>query len=594
MVSEQAYFDIRSKIIFLTAGVLIPLILFGWAYQSGKQFLSQEIPLVDSIMQLRVDLTAAHSLIHEYAEGHQTIVVADVIALIDKIQADALAIHQGYVQMGDISSVISNADVLQAENDEMKQAVEQLAAHLFEYREKLAQLVENDVVHDDFFKSAEWAAGELDHEIHKQFSRSLDNHPTLFAALFTVWLLMLLLMVNLLRKSRIAHARVFEKSMKLAQALEHSGSSIIITDTNAIIEYVNPAFCLMTGYERSEVIGRKTSILNSGNQGPLFYQQLWKAISGGKVWHRELVNRNKDGSTCPVVMSIAPIMNQHNQITHYIASQEDMSEYDALEEKLYKSQKLETAGILAGGIAHDFNNALTAIKGNASMLECKPDDQGEVLRRASLINQVCDVAAKHISQLLKFVRNEDLEMSLINLDHCMGAACEIASMGSLGNVQFTTELSGQQLYVNWNDVQAQQIMINLINNAVHAVQEVESPWVKVCVSRYEASADFSAKHAQLEGEQFACVSVKDNGYGIPEDKREEIFEVFFTTKIVGEGTGLGLSMAHSAITKVGGVIEVASRVGEGTEFRIYLPLARALISQKSFSSYSSPSVDSLR
>ncbi len=571
MVAHDAYFDIRSKLIFFTAGILVPIVLFGWAYQSGKQFISQEIPLVDSIMQLRVDITATHSLLHEYVEGHQIIEKSDVTELIEKVQADAQAIHQGYVQMGDISGIVSRAQYLQAESDEMKHAVEQLTAYLLENRDELAQLVEDDVVHDGYFKSAEWAAAELDYAIHSQFSRSLEKQPTLFAALFTVWILMLLLMINLLRKSRVAHAIEFDRNMKLAQALEHSGSSIIITNTSAVIEYVNAAFCTLTGYERSEVIGKKTSILNSGRQSSMFYQKLWQEIGSGKVWHRELVNRRKDGSNCPVLMSIAPILNQYNQITHYIASQEDMSEFEALEEKLYKSQKLETAGILAGGIAHDFNNALTAIKGNAMLLERKPEDREAVLKRASVINQVCDVAAKHIHQLLKFVRDERLEMAPISLNECMNTACEMASMGSLEGVSITTEFPEHDLSVCWNEVQAQQIMINLINNSVHAVQNVESPWVKVTVLHFTTTADFIKRHEEMNDSHYACISVKDNGYGIPEDKLQKIFEVFFTTKVVGEGTGLGLSMAHGAITKVGGVIEVASQQGKGTEFRIYLP-----------------------
>jgi len=572
VVNQDAYFDIRSKLIFITAGILVPIVLFGWAYQSGKQFISQEIPLVDSIMQLRVDITATHSLLHEYVEGHQVIEESNVTDLIEKIQADALAIHQGYVQMGDISGTASHIQHFPAESDEVKHAVEKLTAYLLEYRDKLAQLVEDDVIHDEYFKSAEWAAAELDHEIHKQFSDSLDQQPTLFAALFVIWVLMLLLMINLLRKSRVAHAIEFERNMKLAQALEHSGSSIIITDTSAVIEYVNAAFCALTGYERSEVIGKKTSILNSGKQGSMFYQKLWKEIGSGKVWHRELVNRKKDGSNCPVVMSIAPILNQQEQITHYIASQQDMSEFEALEEKLYKSQKLETAGILAGGIAHDFNNALTAIKGNAMLLERKPEDREAVLKRASVINQVCDVAAKHIHQLLKFVRNERLEMAPISLNACMNTACEMASMGCLDKVSITTELPEHDLNVCWNEVQAQQIMINLINNSVHAVQDVESPWVKITVFHFTTTEDFIKRHEEMNDSHYACISVKDNGYGIPEDKLQKIFEVFFTTKVVGEGTGLGLSMAHGAISKVGGVIEVASQPGKGTEFRIYLPI----------------------
>jgi len=572
MVTDDGYFDIRSKAIFLCAGVLVPLVLFSWAYQSGNRFLSQEIPLVDSIMQLRVDIIQTHGLIHEFAEGHQTIDEKEISRLVNKIRADAVAIDQGYVQMDGIISSESMNSHHHDESREMKQTVEQLTDHLLAYEHKLIQLVDDDVIHDDYFKAAEWAAYELDYEIHKQFSKSLDEQPTLFAALFIVWILMLLLMISFLKKSRIAHAEQFHRNMKLAQALEHSGSAIIITDTDAVIEYVNAAFCKLSGYESLEVIGKNTSILNSGNQPASFYQHLWQVIGSGKVWHRELLNRRKDGSTCPVVMSIAPIFNQQNRITHYIASQEDMSEFEALEEKLYKAKKLETAGILAGGIAHDFNNALTAIKANAMMLERKPDQQDVVVKRASAINQVCDVAAKHISQLLKFVRNEELEMREISLNVCMTTACEMAAMGCMEKNIISVALPDADLHVNWNDVQAQQIMINLINNSLHAVQAVETPFVQITVSRFATTSEFTASHAQMHDANYALISVKDNGYGIPEDQLENIFEVFFTTKVVGEGTGLGLSMAYGTIAKIGGVIEVESKQGQGTEFRIYIPL----------------------
>jgi len=575
MLDSEAYFDIRSKIIFLSAGVLVPLMLFAWAYQSGNRFLSQEIPLVDSIMQLRVDITRTHSQIHEYVEGHQAIEKESVIALINKIKVDANSIHQGYVQMGDISGTVSRASYLQIENDEVKLTVDQLTSYLLGYHDRLEALVEQDEIHDDYFKEAEWAAAEFDHEIHKQFSASLDQQPTLFGVIFAVWLLTLLLMMNLLRIGRIAHAVEFERSMKLAQALEHAGSAIMITDARASIEYVNAAFSSLTGYETAEVVGKKTSMLNSGSQDDAYYQRLWQVIADGGVWRGELWNRKKDGSICPVVMSISPIINRHKQVTHYIASQEDMSQFVAMEERLHMSQKLETAGMLAGGIAHDFNNALAAVKANAHMLKSKPTDAESVIRRASAIDEVCDLAAKHIRQLLSFVRKEKLEMGVISLNACMESACEMASLGISIPVSVDCSISEKPLYVRWNDAQAQQIMINLINNAVHAVAEVTDPGVHVSVSLFTTTPEFRAKFTNMTDRQYASISVKDNGYGIAEDQLDKVFEVFYTTKDAGVGTGLGLSMAYGAVNKIGGLIDVESRVGEGSEFNIYLPLCES-------------------
>jgi len=158
MASNDAYFDLKSKIVFLTAGVLIPIVLFTWAYQSGNRFLSQEIPLVDSIMQLRVDIIQSHSLIHEFAEGHQAIEESEILRLVSKIKADALAINQGYVQMGGIISSDSIHDHHDEESAEMRRAVDQLTDYLHKFEHKLVQMVDEDVLHDNYIKEAEWAA----------------------------------------------------------------------------------------------------------------------------------------------------------------------------------------------------------------------------------------------------------------------------------------------------------------------------------------------------------------------------------------------------------------------------------------------------
>lgn len=572
MSKESTSFEINSNYVFMIVGVLIPMTLFIWVYQSGKKFLSQEIPLVDTVMQLRVDVTKAHSLIHEYAEGHEKIEYAAIMHLIRQIRINSQMLYDGYVQMDGLSAEVGRPEQLQRARDEMKNSLDRLTDYLIEHQGQLIALVEDDIVHDRHFFTAERATEQFDHKIHSQFTESLNRQPLIFATIIILWLVTLALMFRLLSHSRRAHAIAFDHGMKLAQALEHSGSAIMITDTKAIIEYVNAAFCSMSGYEPEDVIGKRTSILGSGEQSSAFYQQLWQVIGSGDVWHGELRNRKKDGAIYPVLMSIAPIFSQSNKITHYIASQEDLSDMVAMEERLHMSQKLETAGILAGGIAHDFNNALAAIKANAQLLELKAEDRTGVVQRASVIKEVCEMAAKHIRQLLSFVRKEKLKMGRVELNDCINGACEMATMCSADKVSIRVELAEEAIYVQWNEIQAQQIMINLINNALHAVAGEAEPSVHVSVSRLLSNNAFLERHPNMAKANYASIVVSDNGYGIAKDQLEKIFEVFYTTKRAGEGTGLGLSMAHSAIKKAGGLIEVASREGEGTEFRIYLPL----------------------
>ena len=142
--------------------------------------------------------------------------------------------------------------------------------------------------------------------------------------------------------------------LKLQQAIENAGEAILITDTDAVIEYVNPAFSTVTGYSAEEVLGQTPAILNSGRQDDGFYQRFWKKISSGETWHGSLVDQRKDGSLYPALMSVAPIFDADGSITHYVSIQQDMSEHDELEAKFRQAQKMEALGTLVGGIAHDF------------------------------------------------------------------------------------------------------------------------------------------------------------------------------------------------------------------------------------------------
>jgi len=145
-----------------------------------------------------------------------------------------------------------------------------------------------------------------------------------------------------------------EQALKqLTRAIEHLGEAIIITDRNGLIEYVNPAFTDMSGYALDEVLGKSPNILSSGTQTTEFYRQLWQTIESGEVWEGRLINRKKNGSLYPVLMSVAPIIEQE-RITHFVAVQQDMDQQDQLEHQLRQAQKMEAIGTLVGGIAHDF------------------------------------------------------------------------------------------------------------------------------------------------------------------------------------------------------------------------------------------------
>jgi len=359
---------------------------------------------------------------------------------------------------------------------------------------------------------------------------------------------------------------------KLSQAVQQAGEAVMITDPNAIIEYVNPAFTEITGYPPEEVLGKTPSILKSSAQDPVFYKELWDAISAGKIWHGTLIDKRKDGSFYPSMMSVAPIQNENNKITHYVSLQQDMTEYKKMEGQFLQAQKMEAIGTLVGGIAHDFNNMLAAIQGNVYLSRLKLGDMPEVTEKLDNIELLGTRAADMVKQLLTFARKDRVRMSPFSLNSFIKEAYKLAKTAVPENIELACDPCQEDLMITGDATQLQQALMNLLNNARDAVSDVNRPKVSCQLRPFHASEEFKQTHPEIQGTQFAKLIIRDNGSGIPKDHLNKIFEPFFTTKGVGEGTGLGLSMVYGTVQSHGGYIEAESEQGSGTAFSIYLPL----------------------
>lgn len=163
--------------------------------------------------------------------------------------------------------------------------------------------------------------------------------------------------------------RAEAENTRLVTAIEQSAEAVVITNTQGVIEYVNPAFTRATGYSRDEVLGRNPRILKSGKHDAAFYERLWSTILKGQLWQGEVINQRKDGTFYTEQMSIAPVRGAKGEVTHFIATKQDITERKILEGQLQQAAKIEAVGRLAGGVAHDFNNLLTIINGYAELLQ---------------------------------------------------------------------------------------------------------------------------------------------------------------------------------------------------------------------------------
>jgi len=362
------------------------------------------------------------------------------------------------------------------------------------------------------------------------------------------------------------------KLRTLSQAIEQAGESVIITDTRGLIEYVNPSFTAMTGYSSEEVLGKTPRVLKSGLQTDVYYEELWATISSGAVFSNTITDKRKDGSHYPAIMSVAPIFDENKCITNYVGLQQDMTEYKLLESQFRQSQKMEALGTLVGGIAHDFNNMLAGITGNLYLAKQFSMDNPYVLQKLGNVESLSYRAAEMIKQLLTFARKDVVNMKQLPITSFIKETLKLLQSSVPENITFTHHICADALSINADATQIHQMLLNLVINAVDALEKTEKPRITISLEAVHIDAEHIKKHADFITGEYAHLSVQDNGCGIPESMTDLLFEPFFTTKEIGKGTGLGLAMVFGAVKNHHGFIEAESVENESSTFHIYFPL----------------------
>jgi len=363
-----------------------------------------------------------------------------------------------------------------------------------------------------------------------------------------------------------------EKTQLLAKAVEAAGDSVIITDRNGTIEFVNAAFTRITGYTADEAIGNNPSMLKSGEQDRQFYDRMWDCISQGKVWQSQLVDRRKNGDFFPAELTISPVQNSAGDITHYVGIKKDLTDRQELEEKFYQAQKMEAIGTLVGGIAHDFNNMLAGMTGNLYLAKKQLRDMPAIVQKLDNVEHLSMRAADMIQQLLTFARKDTVHIKPVILNPFVKETLKLLRRTVPENIAMHVSVCDDTLRVKGDATLLHQVLMNLINNARDALASVDHPAISVTLDAFHADADFVRQRPCFKAGYYAHLSVQDNGCGMRKKYLKHVFEPFFTTKEQGKGTGLGLAMVYGAVKTHQGVIEADSRIGEGSVFHVYLPL----------------------
>ena len=187
--------------------------------------------------------------------------------------------------------------------------------------------------------------------------------------------------------------RAEEEQARLSGAVEQAAESIVITDPEGTIVYVNPAFERVTGYTRDEAIGQNPRILKSGRQDEAFYRRMWDTLARGGVWSGRFVNRRKDGTLFEEDATIGPVRDASGRLVNYVAVKRDVSAEALLQQQLLQSQKMEAVGRLAGGVAHDFNNLLGVIIGYGEIVRRRLPAEGPLAEKLTQILKAAERAA---------------------------------------------------------------------------------------------------------------------------------------------------------------------------------------------------------
>lgn len=366
----------------------------------------------------------------------------------------------------------------------------------------------------------------------------------------------------------------FQKNI-FVQGIENSEIACAIIDLETKhynFNYASPSFCKMTGYSFDKLSKSNMSIFS----GPETSMDVLDKIDYAIIHHKELELRTQtyrsDGSSFWNNVTLKPIFISGNFSNNFIIIFNDLSEEIQLQKKEISRQRNESLGSLAGSVAHEINNLLMPMTMAKDILEDELKEDCDEFAREQLdtIVEYANTAKEIVQGILTFSRKETSDIHKLNLYEEIDNAINFIEnlLSSKTKVQYE-DYKGKTLNALANKTEIKQIITNMCKNAEHSF-EGKNGTIEITVNSEKISSE-TRKKLDLVGGSYAIITITDNGSGISQENINKIFEPLFTTKDVGEGTGLGLSVVIGIVRSWGGNIDVDSVLGRGTTFKIYIP-----------------------
>jgi PAS domain S-box-containing protein len=364
--------------------------------------------------------------------------------------------------------------------------------------------------------------------------------------------------VDALQQEIRERARAEEESARLALAVQSTAEGVVVTDSRGMIQYVNPAFEKITGYGRSEIIGRDLHMFDGGKQDTAFYRKLRETLARDGVWSGRLANTKKDGTVYYEECTLSPIRSQAGEIINYVSVRRDVTDKLRLESIAEAAVTMNNIGYVFTGISHEIGNPLNTLMVTLDLLK-------DTLNAGSK-----EAIAEHVDRALSQVSKIDYLMASLR-NFGMSETQDLQNMRVASFIDQFLSLVSEDFRKKGITIEAalapdaerayadpralQQVMLNIFTNAADALADRTDPRIIVRVSRDRGDR--------------VRISVEDNGCGMTAEQRENLFKPFYTSK--PRGTGLGMVIIKNMLTKMNGTIEVASRKDEGTRLVITIP-----------------------
>jgi len=354
-----------------------------------------------------------------------------------------------------------------------------------------------------------------------------------------------------------AERELKESEQKFHNMIAANVDGVLILDEQGVVRFINPAGEALFGRSADQFVGRHFGFPVLEGETTVI-----QIIRGqGEVVHAEIRVAKIQWEGKPAYMASL------RDVTERIRAEQEKAR---LEEQLLQSHKLEAIGTLAGGIAHDFNNMLTAIGGFADIISFEAEASPSIKESTEIIREQVRRAARLVQQILDFSRRKHGDKQPLEMTSFLKETYKLLKRTIPENIEIVQKGVGQINWIEADPVGIQQIITNLAINARDAMPE--GGRLVLELSRLKIEADQPRPFPNMSSGDWLVLTVSDTGWGIPEENLSKIFDPFFTTKEVGAGSGLGLSQVFGLVDQHGGYVDVRSRVGEGTDVSVFLPL----------------------